>query len=51
MIEFIVVLIFIAILGFLFWPTESGSSYTYIEEEDENGNIVEKVIEHKAEDK
>lgn len=49
MIEIIVVsLMLIFIFGFLFFAPENKEvRYQYVEEKDEDGNIIEKVIDHK----
>lgn len=43
-------LLIIVVIGF-FWPISKEDVYTYVQEKDEEGNTVEKVIDHRNEDK
>lgn len=50
MITLILIIMFVILIASLFWPEKKGDVYTYVQEKDEDGNIVEKVIDH-TEDK
>lgn len=51
MITFILITLLTIGLIVFFWPIKNEDVYTYVEEKDEEGNIVEKVVDHKDEDK
>lgn len=50
MITLILIIMFVILIASLFWPVKEKNVYTYVKEKDEDGNIVEKVIDH-TEDK
>jgi nitrogen fixation-related uncharacterized protein len=49
MIELIVSILFIGIVVF-FWPVKGEDVYTYVEEKDEDGNIIEKVVDKREQE-
>lgn len=51
MITLILIAVFVVLVIGFFWPTESGNTYTYVEEKDEDGNIIEKVVDSRDQDK
>ena len=51
MITLILITLFAALIIGLFWPVKGENTYTYVEEKDEDGNIVEKVVDNREQDK
>lgn len=51
MITLILIIMFAILIASLFWPVKEKNVYTYVQEKDEDGNIVEKVIDNRDEDK
>jgi hypothetical protein len=51
MITLILITCFIVLVIGIFWPVKSKNTYTYVKDKDEDGNIVEKVVDNREQDK